>query len=302
MRCSGTARAIVYGLGVSVAALHAGGPQQRPAFRSQAETVSVYATVRDRAGRLVSDLPRAAFQVFDNGKPVELTVFSSEIQPITAVLLLDVSGSMFMHFTRVRESAFSFIDGLLPHDRLRLGSFAIEVAISPILTNDPTLLRQIAREEIWPDEYEGGTKIWRALFEGLESLSTQPGRRVLCLVTDGADTGPWPWPDQRADVRRRILREDFMLYAVGFQQPGLDRALTSLAEDSGGGHHRIATGDDLGTTFEQITEELRRQYVLGFTPVALDGREHRIEVRLADPGMTARARRSYFANAGGGDR
>jgi VWFA-related protein len=274
-------------------------PQQRlPAFRSQTITVSIYATVSDRDGRLVPDLGRDAFQVFDNGKPVELTVFSNEIQPITVALLLDMSGSMTPRFLRVRESTFRFIDALLPHDRLRIGSFGTEVAVSPLLTGDKAVLHRVAREELWPG---GGTPMWSALHEGLASLADETGRRVLLVVTDGADTGPLAGQaGRKGEVERRAVADGFMLYAVGMEGSGLDGSVVSLSEDTGGGHYEIKSDDDLQATFLRIAEELRRQYVLGFTPAVLDGREHRLEVRLTNRDLKARARRSYVARAGGG--
>src|SRR5688500_18706345 len=91
--------------------------QQPPAFRAGADTVSVYATVVDRAGRLVPDLSKDDFEVFDNGKRQDITVFASDIQPITIVVMLDRSGSMEPNFRLVRDAAVQFIANLLPADR-----------------------------------------------------------------------------------------------------------------------------------------------------------------------------------------
>jgi Ca-activated chloride channel family protein len=271
--------------------------QKPPAFRSQTLTVSIFATVKDRDGRLVTNLQREDFQVLDNGKPVELTVFSNEIQPITVALLLDMSGSMMPRFLRVRESTFSFIDALLPHDRARIGTFGMEVAVSPVLTGDKAVLTRIAREELWPG---GGTPMWSGIYEGLVSLEEETGRRVLLVLTDGADTGPLDgMPNRESETVRRAEREGYMVYAVGMQGTGLGGSVVRLADRTGGGHHEIASDEDLSKTFLEIADELRRQYVLGFTPAMLDGREHRLEVRMAHRQYTARARRSYVAKAGG---
>jgi len=78
---------------------------QEPTFRGATRTVAVYATVTGADGRLVPNLPRDAFEVLDNGKPQQLTLFANDVQPITVVLLLDRSGSMKANFSLVQQAA-----------------------------------------------------------------------------------------------------------------------------------------------------------------------------------------------------
>lgn len=86
-----------------------------------------------------------------------------------------------------------------------------------------------------------------------------------------------------------------MVYAIGMEGPGLTGGLIRLAEDTGGGRFELKRNADLTAAFTGVLDELHHQYALGFTPVALDGRTHQLEVRLARRGMTARARKSYLA-------
>ena len=154
-------RAILRSLVVfAAAAPMLGAAQQAPTFRAGTQTVPIYATVQDRNGRLVPDLTREDFEVFDSGKPVPITVFSNEIQPITVVVLLDMSGSMANRLLRVREGALHFIRALRPEDRARIGTFGEEIAISPWLTNDKGRLERILGEELWPG---GPTPLWGGL-------------------------------------------------------------------------------------------------------------------------------------------
>jgi Ca-activated chloride channel homolog len=274
-------------------------PAQQP-FKTSVQTVVVFATVRDGTGRLIMDLPQSAFTVLDNGKPVNITAFSSEIQPLTVALLLDMSASMQHSFLRVRESTEHFINALRPEDRVRIGSFGAEISLSPILTSDKATLIRIAREELWPG---GGTPMWNAIFAGMDSLADESGRRVILVLTDGEDSGPLKgWKGSFGDVKQRAARDSFMIYAIGledeveFGQP--DRAqnnMTQLAVSTGGAHFAVGRGDDLKAAFTKVADELRRQYLLGFVPVALDGKEHTIAVRVDRPELTARARQTYVA-------
>ena len=117
--------------------------QDRPTFKSTSRTVPVYATVQGKDGRLLPDLTRDDFQVFEDGKPRTITVFDNTPQKITVAVMFDMSNSMAREFTRIRDAAGAFVRALWPDDRARLGSFGLEVAISPLLTSDKPTLRRI---------------------------------------------------------------------------------------------------------------------------------------------------------------
>jgi len=269
--------------------------QPAPTFRAGVQTVAVYATVSDRDGRLVPDLPQSAFRVFDNGREVATTMFSNEPQPLTAAVMLDMSGSMTSRFMRLRTAMLAFIDAMAPPDRARIGSFGLEIAISPLLTGDHDQLSRIVKEELWPG---GGTPLWNAIRAGMASLAGESGRRVVIAITDGDDshlTIPgWPEPNLDA-LGRQALNDSFLLYAIGFEGPGLDKKIIELAERTGGGHAEVPDGADLSATLARIAEELRHQYVLGFTPAVLDSRTHKLQVKVDSSRYRVRARDSYLA-------
>jgi len=265
--------------------------QPRPTFQSAARTVMLHATVRSADGRLVPDLPREAFAVLDNGRPVDLTAFSNDPQPLTVALLIDMSGSMEQHFLRVRAATREFIKALQPGDRVRIGTFGDEVALSPHLTGDKTRLMRILEEETWPG---GGTPMWRAMHAAMVSLDKEAGRRVLLVLTDGSDTTS-AGEHTAVEIEMRAINENFMIYGIGIEGTGLDATVRSMADETGGGYFDLKAGDDLASTFARVVEELRHQYVLGFAPATLDGKRHKLEVKLSSPGLKARARRTYVA-------
>ena len=265
--------------------------QAKPTFRAANRTVVLHATVRTADGRLVHDLPRDAFTVLDNGRPVAVTVFSNDPQPLTVALLVDMSGSMDASFLHVRDATREFVDALQPDDRVRIGTFGDEVSLSPHLTGDKRILRRVLDEELWPG---GATPVWHAALAAMTSLKDETGRRVILLLTDGVNM-PDGFPGSRDDVMRRAIDEGFMVYAIGVERMGLHVDLKAIADESGGGWFEIGGGEDLPRAFVRVADELRRQYVLGFAPAALDGKRHTLDVRLADPAMKARARRNYMA-------
>jgi Ca-activated chloride channel family protein len=260
-------------------------------FKSSVATVAVWSTVNDGRGRLATQLEREDFRILDNGAEREITFFSNDPQHITVALMLDMSGSMMSRFLKVRESTERFIKALIPGDRAQIGSFGDEIAISPLLTGDKDTLMRVLREELWP---AGPTPLWNAVDAAMSALRAESGRRVVLMLTDGADSCDFPDCLDFGDAKRRATREDFMVYAIAMDERGIGAELTELAELTGGGHFELGRDDNLTATFEQVTEELRHQYMLGFVP-ATDGREHKLEVQVRRDGMRARARKSYVA-------
>ena len=298
---------------------------QEPVFRAATRTVPVYATVTDAEGRLVPDLGRDDFEILDNGRPQAISIFANDIQPIMVVMMLDRSGSMVDNFRRVQEAAEQFVTRLLPADKARIGSFSYRVQVDPrTFTNDRDELLRILYKEL---QEPGPTPLWNAVSVGMTALTRQEGRRVVLVFTDGADR---PGNDRSTnislgDLMKRAREEDVMVYGVGLagrmpmsgmgrrgggwgryppppgggspagrtQRP--DEGLSKLAAESGGGYFELESTDDLGATFARVADELHRQYAMGFSPEKLDGKTHKLEVRVKRPGMTARARKSYVA-------
>jgi VWFA-related protein len=272
-----------------VAALAAPGFVTPPqGFRSSIDMVAVYPLVSGPDGRLVTDLNQRDFEVFDNGTPAEISIFSSDRQPMTALLLLDMSASMEDRWMRVRDAAVRFVDAIEPVDRLRIGTFGSEIALSPHLTGDKILLTRVLREELWPG---GSTPLWQAMSAGMSSIASQSGRRTIVIVTDGVDTSNV----SHTAVVDRAIKEQFMIYGIGFEGKGLGARLINLIGQTGGGHFDLKRGDDLGMAFLRLADELRHQYLIGFTPALLDGRTHALEIRVNRPGYTVRAPRQFVA-------
>ena len=200
---------------IAVAALFATLAAQEPTFRGANRTVAVYATVQGADGRLVPDLTRDAFTVLDNSRRQELSLFASDVQPITVVMLLDRSGSMKANFMLVQQAASRFVDVMLPADKARIGSFSNRIQIDPRdFTSSHEELQTILRTEL---QEEGPTPLWNAVNVGITALLHQQGRRVILVFTDGVDA-PLNFSGSNnslKDVMKRAEEEDVMVYAIG---------------------------------------------------------------------------------------
>ncbi|HEY1306208.1 MAG TPA: VWA domain-containing protein [Vicinamibacterales bacterium] len=295
--------------------------QQQPTFRGGAESVRVFVTVMDKDGRLVTKLQQDQFEIRDEGKSQPITLFDNSPQPIRLIEMLDVSGSMQGNLPLLRNASDELFRRLRPDDQLRVGSFGHEVVISPKFTNNPQEIVSSLPKSIAAD---APTPLWRALdqatglfTEAKEERSDE--RSVILVLSDGKDSGPIGFKEKyvsQAEVIDRARSEDVMIYAVGMRSrgarpamPGLgpgglqaalmadipDPGLARVAQETGGGFIEIRFGEDLGQAFAQVADELHGQYLIGFAPPKRDGKVHKIEVKVKENGLTARARKSYVA-------
>jgi Ca-activated chloride channel family protein len=303
------AAAAATGLVVTTAA------QQQPVFRSGIDTVAIYANVFDRYGEIITDLARPDFKIFDDGRRQELTVFMNGQQPITAVVIVDTSASMTPLVHLARGAAEQFVIRLQPGDRARVGSVNDRFDLSPEFTGNRDQLLRTIRDDLRIGQT---TQLWDAVDETMSALGTVGGRRVILLLTDGLDTQS----RTRADaLLARAQAEEVLIYAVQFRprlrQPDVEvplsqglramfatdarrerfptETLRRLAMQTGGGHFVLTERDDVNSTFTRVANELRQQYVLGFSPQTFDGKPHALNVLVSRPGMVVRARRSYVA-------
>ncbi len=270
----------------------------QPTFRSGTRIVPVLTTVTDAQGRLVPNLEQSQFAILDNGKPQEITFFENEVRPFTAVVILDFSFSMTANLDRLKQATEQFLLRLLPEDRAQVGAFSDKIQFSGEFTSDRDDLIA-ALDDL---QFGNPTRLYDAIDASIDQLDGIDGRRVVLAFTDGDDTAS---RRNMGDVLDKARATETMIYAIGLeseffngaykQRTRPDRGLRKLADETGGGYFELRRTDDLGPTFTRVAQELHSLYTLGFAPVVLDGKEHKLEVKTAMPGTTARARRSYIA-------
>ncbi len=216
--------------------------------------------------------------------------------------MLDTSGSMTLNLNFVKMAAEEFLLRMLPEDRAKVGSFNDKIKILPRdepFTGNRDRLIRLLKEDL---DFGYPTRLWDAVDESIAQMEVLEGRRVVLVFTDGDDSAS---KRGRDDVLERAREKDMMIYAVGLASEYFngqskvrsrpDRGLRRVAEETGGGYFELSKKDELGPTFTRVAQELHSQYVMGFTPELLDGKVHKLEVRVKRPGLTARSRRSYVA-------
>src|SRR5688572_30198195 len=165
-------------LGLSLAA-------QQPTFRSGSRVVPSYVTVVDGDNRLVTDLTRDDFEILDDGRVQDITIFDNEVRPFTVVVMLDTSVSMSHRLKDLFAGAEQFLLRLLPHDKATVGAFNDKIEFASGFTNDrDSLISSLKRLD-----FGNETRLYDAVHGSLDMLEKAEGRKVILLFTDGADFG-----------------------------------------------------------------------------------------------------------------
>jgi len=283
-----------------VATLTVAAGQDTPTFKATTQIVSVPATVLDAQGRLVPNLEQDEFTILDNGKPQPITFFQNETQAFTVVVMLDYSASMTSSLDLLRAAAEQFLLRMLPQDKGQVGAFSDKIEFSGAFTNDRDDLISALRDL----QYGNPTRLWDAVDQSIDMLKTVEGRKVVLVFTDGDDTYS---KAGFGSVLDHAKENEVMVYAIGLQstyfngqrtvrsQP--DRSLKKIAEETGGGYFELKKTDELAPTFTRVAQELHSLYTIGFSPAALDGKEHKLDLKMKQSGMAARARKTYIASA-----
>jgi len=269
-------------------------------IRVSSNLVAVPATVVDSRGVAVTNLKLEDFELSADGQLKTISEITRADTPVLMAMLFDNSGSLseFREFEK-RAAVRFFRNVLRPVDQAAVFSVATEVALAEPLTNDTRRLEFSIESFGKP---EGATSLFDGIIAAGAYLKPYPGRRVIVIVSDGADTS------SRADfdlTMQRALADDCQIYVV---QTGLldnanvralaaERRMEEFAAQTGGAVYVPKSAEDLDDAFAQISADLAQQYILSYYPAQdkRDGKYHLIAVRVKTrPNARVRARKGFL--------
>jgi VWFA-related protein len=295
-------------------------PEQTPSttLKVSTEVVNVYAVVQDKQKHLIPDLKKEDFLLEEDGKPQEIRYFSRETEtPLTMGIMVDTSPSQGRVLGTEQEEAKAFLRQVLrPKDLAFVLHFDVETELLQDFTADQRLLSHAIDETVinggargvmpsTTGDPGGATHLYDAVYlASNDLLKNEVGRKVLILLTDGEDQGSRIKLEtaleaaQKSDVINYsvaiIDRPFYWGHGSGF---GGDSVLRKLSDDTGGRVIEVTHSKDTAAAFQQIANELRTQYLLGYTPTnaSLDGSFRKIRVHVGNADYKVQARRGYYA-------
>jgi len=298
---------------------------QASPLRQNVNLVDVLFSVFDKRDKLVSDLTKDDFSVFDDNVRQQISFFSRQTDlPLRVGLLLDTSNSIRQRLEFEQQAATDFLSSVIRRDKDQ--AFLMTVDDDPELiqgfTDDVDRLRDV----IMKQRAGGGTALYDAVYKGCQQLArgaapagpTGPDvRRVLVVISDGDDNLS---SHSRAEALEMAQRTGIVIYTIStstnwiltdqetsqfnqanrkYEKDEGDRVLEQFSNDSGGRAFFPYRADDLAVSFRDIGEELRSQYSLGYVPAGrvTDGRFHTIRLAIAVKGLQIHSRKGYYATA-----
>lgn len=269
----------------------------------------MHATVIDDKQRMITDLDKGAFSVFEDGKLQIIKSFRHEDIPISLGIVVDNSGSMREKRAKVNKAALNLVRASNPQDEVFVVNFSDEYFLDQPFTNKIGLL-QAALEKY---ETRGGTALYDAVVASADELKRRGKlqKKILFVVTDGEDDASRESLEQA--VRRLQEENGPTVYAIGVlgdeRQRRAKRALQTLSERTGGLAFFPRTLDEVDSISTTVARDIRNQYTIGYkptTPKTAGGyRAIRVEARASGRGkLSVRTRSGYYAaqeQASGGE-
>jgi len=288
--------------------------------------VDVLFTVLNRRNKLVPELDKPDFQVFDDNVKQEIRFFSKQTDlPLRIGMLLDTSNSIRDRLRFEQDASVNFLFSVLRHDKDEafVMTFDDEPQVLQRFTGDTGLLR----DQIVKTKAGGGTAIYDAIYAACRNELSHPPRppgdqpdvvrRVMILISDGDDNLS---THTRSEAIEMAQITDVVIYTISTNTEWVsmsqkdtntgsslkyhltdgDKILQSLADETGGRAFFPYRVDDLDQSFQDIGDELRNQYSIAYLPTnsVLDGRYHKIRIDVPEhKGYQVRARQGYFARA-----
>jgi VWFA-related protein len=283
-------------------------PQEQDTLKVNVELVNVPFTVTDRSGRFVSGLTIKDFTVQEDGRRQEIRNFARENElPLTLALLIDTSPSVRPVFDEEQATAKAFLESIMrPMDLALVIGFDRAVTLVQDYTESVNQLKR-AIDEL---EIGGGTSVYDAVYlASKEKLESEAGRKAIILISDGEDT------TSRITFDTALIaahQSDTVIYAIsnnarssfsfgrrsrsGFGSGDI-ATLRKFSTETGGATFVLNNQNTFGRIFDQIAQELRSQYSLGYnsTNTARDGKFRQIKIVPRNSSHTVRARKGYYA-------
>jgi VWFA-related protein len=278
----------------------AGEQDEIPTFTADTNLVVLHASVFDKSGKLLTNIPQSAFHVYENGVEQPIKNFRREDVPVSMGIIIDNSGSMRDKRAKVAAASMLLVRNSNPDDEVFIVNFNDDAYLDQTFTNESKKLEE-ALDKI---DARGGTAMRDAISMSIDYLKAKGKRekKVLLVITDGNDNTSNISLEQ---IVRKAQQSEVLIYSIGLlseEEPRearqAKRALKALAENSGALDYYPKDLAEVDRITPQIAHEIRNQYMISYLPTntAFDGKFRKINVLVKASGNpTVRTRNGYYA-------
>ena len=270
-------------------------------FKKDVEEVMLYATVVDPHNRMVTNLNKNSFVVYEDGQPQQITSFRQEDVPVSIGILIDNSGSMRDKRAKVNQAALNFVRASNPQDEVFIVNFSDDAYIDQDFTSNIDLMKE-ALDHI---DSRGGTALYDAVVASVAGPNAPVPRRdkrVLLVITDGEDNAS---RDSLEEAIRRVQGDKGpTIYTIGIlgddrEAKRARRALERLSAETGGVAYFPKDLSEVDEITRAVAHDIRNQYTLGYKPSRPQSeggfRNVKVEAHDGRSKLQVRTRSGYFA-------
>src|SRR5579862_3973758 len=298
--------------------------QDEPTIKLDVSLVNILCSVRNKSNGLVGNLEKGDFQIFEDGKQMDIKYFTRETDlPLTIGLLVDTSKSQERLLDIEKRAASQFFSKVLrKKDLAFLMQFGAEAELLQDETNSPKLLLDGLNQlrpsvpvgglhpgPVPTQQSQAGTILFDAVYLAAnEKLKGEVGRKAIVLITDGVDTGSKTSKEKAIEAAQK---SDAIIYSIDYEDPSAyggfgvihlgggmgEGDLRRMSTETGGHVYKVDRKNSLDDIFRELQEEMRSQYSIGYAPTnpKKDGTFRKIDIRASNKDFKVQARKGYYA-------
>ena len=290
---------------------------QEPGIRREVGLVNIFATVRNKNKRIVTGLKKEDFKILEDNTEQKIAFFSAESAlPITIGMLIDTSGSEEHMIGAIQDGGSRFLSRVMRKgDEAMVISFDLDVDLLSDFTDDRSQLERAIRRTrintaggnvaVTPGPLPtstapNGTHLYDAIYLACaDKLASEAGRKAIVILTDAEDVGSKLRLEEAIEAAQRtdtvvhvlLIHERGGFGFGGGWRPDVAKKIT---DETGGRMIDVTSEKRLEEAFDQISEELRNEYTLGYY-ASRDGKFHKIKVETVNKDLKVMARKGYYA-------
>jgi VWFA-related protein len=273
-------------------------------FRVGTRLIVCHTTVVDKNGHLITDLPKSAFTVYENGAQQPITIFKREDVPVSMGLIVDNSGSMRDKRAKVEAAALALVKASNPEDEVFVVNFNDEAFLDLPHGKDFTNNVKDMEEALTRIDSRGGTAMRDAIRMSIDHVKEKghKDKKVLVVVTDGNDNSS---VINLENLVKAAQQSEVLIYSVGLlseeerrEARRAEHALNDLATATGGEAFFPKELSEVDRIARQVARDIRNQYTIAYSPTndTMDGSYRQIKIAVNAPGKpTVRTRSGYYA-------
>jgi VWFA-related protein len=291
-------------------------PPVADVIKIDSRLVNLNVRVTDNSGKLIPDLSKADFRIFEDNIEQEVVRFEPVTSPVAVVLLLDASGSTKDRWKVIRKAAKKFIDTLSPNTPIAVAAFTRKFLVICDFSCDRKLMKNRIDDT---KNLQSGTAFYDGAWKAMDLFKeVKEQRKAIVVMTDGVDNSlsseDYEPKHPFDELFARISQDEVTIYPIYFdtefqvvvKMRGSDthesyvtarQQLQKIADETGGTLFKADKAEDLDGVYQRVASELQTLYSVSYNPADknYNGNWRNVGVKVKNGVAVAKTKRGFYA-------